>query len=58
LSFDIFIQLSSLDLIQGLPKLKYEKDLVCHHCHHEKMFVVSHSLVTKVITKQPDELLH
>jgi hypothetical protein len=28
--FDILAQLSSLDLIQGLPKFKYEKDLVYH----------------------------
>jgi hypothetical protein len=30
-------RLSSLDIIEGLPKLKFEKDLVCHPCHHGKM---------------------
>jgi hypothetical protein len=30
LSFDILCRLSSLDLIQGLPKFKLEKDLACH----------------------------
>jgi hypothetical protein len=48
LVFDFLAQLSSLDLIQGLPKLKYETDLVCHPCCHGKMVVDSHSLVTKV----------
>jgi transposase InsO family protein len=50
--------LSSLDLIQGLPKLKFEKDLVCHPCHHGKMIATSHSPVTKVMTTHPGELLH
>jgi hypothetical protein len=58
LSFDLLCRLSSLNLIQGLPKLKFEKDLVCHPCCHGKMVVASHSLVTKVITLQPGKLLH
>jgi hypothetical protein len=58
LSFDLWARLSSLDIIQGLPKLKYEKDLVCHTCCHGKMVVAYHYLVTKVMTTQHDELLH
>jgi hypothetical protein len=58
LSFNLLCRLSSLGLIQVLPKLKFEKDLVCHPCRHGKMVVASHSLVTKVMTSQPDELLH
>jgi transposase InsO family protein len=58
LSFDLLYRLSSLDLIQGLPKLKFEKDLACHPCRHGKMIVASHSLVTKVMTSHPGELLH
>jgi hypothetical protein len=58
LSFDLLCRLSSLDLIQGLPKLKFEKDLVCHPCRHGKMIVASHSPVTKVMTSHPSELLH
>jgi hypothetical protein len=50
--------LSSLDLIQGLPKLKFEKYFVCHNFCHGKMDVASHSQVTKVITSHPCELLH
>jgi hypothetical protein len=42
-------------MIQGLPKLKFEKDLVCHPCRHDKMVVASHSSVTKVMTSQPGE---
>jgi hypothetical protein len=52
LSFDLLCLLSSLDLIQGLSKLKFEKDLICHPCRHGKMVVASHSPVTKVMTKQ------
>jgi hypothetical protein len=58
LIFDLLCRLSSLDLIQGLPKLKFEKDLVCHHCRHGKMVAASHSLVTKEMTSHPSELLH
>jgi transposase InsO family protein len=58
LSFDLLCHLSSLDLIQGLPKLKFEKDLVYHPCHHGKMIVASNSPVTKVMTSHPGELLH
>jgi transposase InsO family protein len=58
LSFDLLCRLSSLDLIQGLPKLKFEKDLVCQPCRHGKMTVASHSSVTKVMTSHPCELLH
>ena len=36
LSFYLLSRLSSLGLIRGLPKLKFEKDLVCHPCRHGK----------------------
>jgi transposase InsO family protein len=58
LSFDLLCHLSSLDLIQGLPKLKFEKDLVCHPGRHGKKIVASHSSFTKVITSHPGKLLH
>jgi hypothetical protein len=41
-----------------LLKLKFEKDPVSHPCHHGEMVAASHSLVTKVMTSQPDELLY
>ena len=58
MSFDLLCQLSALGLIQGLPKLKFEKNLVCHPCRHNKMVAASHSPVTKVMTSQPSEMLH
>ncbi|XP_021305524.1 uncharacterized protein LOC110431140 [Sorghum bicolor] len=58
LSFDLLARLSSLDIIRGLPKLKFEKDLVCHPCRHGKMVAASHPPVTQVMTKGPGELLH
>jgi hypothetical protein len=58
LSFDHLCRLSSLDLVQGLPKLKFEKELVFHPCRHGKMIAASHSPVTKVMTSRPSELLH
>ena len=58
LSFDLLVRLSSLDMIRGLPKLKFEKDLVCHPCRHGKMVAASHPPVTQVMTTRPGELLH
>ena len=58
LSFDLLARLSSLDLIQGLPKLKFKKDLVCHPCCHEKMVATSHPALNEVMIKETGELLH
>jgi hypothetical protein len=58
LSSNLLCRLSSFGMIQGLPKLKFEKDLVCHPCRHSKMVAASHSPVTKVMTSSPGELLH
>ena len=58
LSFDLLAKLSSLDLIRGLPKLKSERDLVCHPCRHGKMVAASHIPVNQVMTARPGELLH
>ncbi|WVZ96955.1 hypothetical protein U9M48_042531 [Paspalum notatum var. saurae] len=48
LSFDLLAKLSSLDLIRGLPKLKSERDLVCHPYRHGKMVAASHTPVNQV----------
>ena len=48
LSFDLLSRLSGLDLIRGLPRLKYEKDLVCAPCRHDKMVASSHPPMTEV----------
>ena len=38
--------------------MKFEKDLVCHPCHHGKMIAASHPPVNQVMTSHPGELLH
>ncbi|WVZ91058.1 hypothetical protein U9M48_037280 [Paspalum notatum var. saurae] len=58
LSFDLLVRLSSMGLIQGLPKLKAEKNLVCHPCRHGKMVAASHAPINQVMTTYPGELLH
>ncbi|WVZ64206.1 hypothetical protein U9M48_013767 [Paspalum notatum var. saurae] len=58
LSFDLHAKLSSLDLIRGLPKLKNERDRVCHPCRHGKMVAAFHiPAVNQVMTARPGELL-
>ncbi|WVZ51756.1 hypothetical protein U9M48_002868 [Paspalum notatum var. saurae] len=47
-----------MGLIRGLPKLRAEKDLVCHPYHHGKMVAASHIPVSQVMTSYPGELLH
>ncbi|WVZ48611.1 hypothetical protein U9M48_000032 [Paspalum notatum var. saurae] len=58
LSFDLLVGLSSMGLIRGLPKLRDEKDLVCHPRRHGKMVAASHIPVSRVMTSYPGELLH
>ncbi|WVZ51915.1 hypothetical protein U9M48_003015 [Paspalum notatum var. saurae] len=58
LSFDLLVRLSSMGLIRGLPKLRAEKDLVCHPCRHGKMVAASHIPMSQVITSYPGEILH
>jgi len=58
LSFGLLVRLSSMGLIRGLPKLKLEKDLVCHPCRLGKMVATSHTPVNQVMTSYPNELLH
>ena len=58
MSFDLLSRLSVLDLIRGLPKLKFEKDLVCAPCRHGKMVAASHPPVNQVMTEHPSKLLH
>jgi hypothetical protein len=58
LSFDLLSRLSGLGLVRGLPKLKYQKDLVCAPCRHGKIVVASHPPLTSVMTERPCELFH
>ena len=58
LSFDLLSRLSGHDLIRGLPRLKFEKDLVCSPCRHGKMVATSHPSLTEVMTECAGKLLH
>jgi hypothetical protein len=58
LSFDLLSRLSKLNLVRGLPRLRFEKELVCAPCRHAKMVASSHTPLTDVMTERPCELLH
>jgi hypothetical protein len=58
LSFGLLSRMSGLGLVRGLPKFKYQKDLVCASCRHGKMVAASHPPLTFVITERPCELFH
>jgi transposase InsO family protein len=58
LSFDLLSRLSGLGLVRGLPKWKYQKDLVCAPRKHGKMVVTSHPPLISVLTERPCELFH
>jgi hypothetical protein len=58
LSFDLLSLLSKLNLVQGLPRLRFEKELVCAPCRHAKIVACSHPPLTEVMTERPCELLH
>jgi hypothetical protein len=58
LSFFLLSRLSKLNLVQGLPRLRFEKELVCAQCRHAKMVASSHPHLINVMTKCPCELLH
>jgi hypothetical protein len=58
LSFDLLSRLSKLNLVRGLPRLRFEKELVCALCKHAKMVASSHPPLTDVMTERPCELLH
>jgi hypothetical protein len=42
LSFDLLSRLSKLNLVRGLPQLRFEKELVCAPCRHAKIVASSH----------------
>jgi hypothetical protein len=58
MGFDLLCPLSGLGLLQGLPLLKFESDLVCAPYRHGKMIAASHSPVNTVMTEHPGQLLH
>jgi transposase InsO family protein len=58
LSFDLLCRLSGLDLLQGLPLLKFESNRICAPYRNGNMIAASHSLVNTVMTEQHGQLLH
>jgi hypothetical protein len=58
LSFDLLSRLSKLNLVRGLPRLRFEKELVCAPCRQAKIVASSHPSLTDVMMECPCELLH
>jgi hypothetical protein len=58
LSLDLLSRLSKLNLVRGLPQLRFEKELVCAPCRQAKMVAASHPPLTDMMTECPCELLH
>jgi hypothetical protein len=58
LSFDLLCQLSGLGLLRGLSLLKFESNLVCAPCCHDKMITASHSPVNTVMIEHPKQILY
>jgi hypothetical protein len=54
----LLCRLSGLGLLRGLPLLKFESDLVCAPCHHDKMIATSYSSINIVMTEHPGQLLY
>jgi transposase InsO family protein len=54
----LLCRLSGFGLLQELPLLKFESDLVCATCHHGEMIAAFHSLVNTVMTEHHGQLLH
>jgi len=53
-----FNRLNRKQLVEGLPKLKFEKDKVCETCQKGKQTKVSFKPKNLVSTKRPLEMLH
>jgi hypothetical protein len=58
LSFDLLSRLSKLNLVRGLPRLRFEKELVCASCRNAKIVASSLPPLTDVMTERPCDLLH
>jgi hypothetical protein len=51
LIFDLLSRLSKLNLVRGLPQLRFEKELVCAPCRHAKMVASSHPPLSDMMTE-------
>ena len=57
-SFDLIDELGSKELVNGLPKLKFNKDKICDACQMGKQTKSSFKLKNRVSTSKPLELIH
>ncbi|KAG8633954.1 hypothetical protein MANES_18G143201v8 [Manihot esculenta] len=57
-SMDLLKNLSKDELVDGLPKIKYEKDKICDACQMGKQVKSSFKAINKVISSRPLQLLH
>jgi hypothetical protein len=53
MSFDLLCRLSDLGILQELPLLKFESDLVGPPCRHHNMIAASYSPVNIMMTEHP-----
>jgi transposase InsO family protein len=58
LNFKTLSELTSLDIIKGVPSIKRVDKMICEDCQLGKQNKASHKKLTKISTKEPLELLH
>ena len=51
-------KLVRLNLVRGIPRIKFEKDHICDTCQHGKQFRESHPSISDTTTSKLLELLH
>ena len=57
-NFDLIDELGKRELVNGLPKLKFNKDKICDACQMGKQTKSSFKLKNNVSTSRPLELIH
>ena len=57
-SMYLISKLVRLNLVRGIPQIKFEKDHICDTCQHGKQFRESHPSISDMTTSKPLELMH
>ena len=57
-SMYLISKLVRLNLVRGIPRIKFEKDHICDACQHGKQFRESHPSISDTTTSKPLELVH
>ena len=57
-SMYLISKLVRLNLVRGIPQIKFEKDHICDACQHGKQFRESHPSISDTTTSKPLELVH